>query len=304
MRYNQIAALAAVVEAGGIRAGARRLNISQAAVTRCMRELEQEVGTALVIRGVRGVSLTAYGERIYERASMMVAQMQRLREDVDVIRNRGNNRITFNVGNVIAMTILPEVLNRFLRHNPDMRAIVGEGTFESSVNKLRNGTLDFILALNSRRNFGREFTVIPILTTGMKVALCKGHPSANARSLADLLDEHWILTPDDEMELGRPHHIFAEHQLPMPGKVTQCLSSAVGVSLSCEGSAVAAIAVPYLKLEEIRSRMRVLDLKEKIAPITYSVIHRNDMPLSNAALSIVKMFHRTFPQWGWRRVAG
>jgi LysR family transcriptional regulator, regulator of abg operon len=302
MRFNQIAALAAVVEAGGIRAGARKLNISQAAVTRSLRELEQEVGTALVIRSARGVSLTGHGERIYERASVMVAQMQRLKEDVDVIRDRGDNQITFNVGNVIAVTILPEVLKQFMRLNPDKRAIIGEGTFESSVNKLRNGTIDFVLVFNSRRDFGPEFTVIPILTAGMKVALRKGHPAENARSLADLLNEHWILTPDDEMENGRPHHIFSEHRLPTPSKVTLTLSSAVGVSLSCEGSAVASMAEPYLRIDHIKNRMRVLDLKETLSPITYSVIHRSDIPLSNPALAIIKMFHRSFPQWGWRRV--
>lgn len=301
MRYNQIAALTAVVEAGGIRAGARKLNLSQAAVTRALRELEQEIGTLLLIRSVRGVTLTAHGERIYERASVMVAQMQRLHEDVDAIRSSGTDQITFNVGNVIAMTILPEVVRKFRRVNPGIRVVVGEGTFESSVNKLRNGTTDFIISLHGRSDFGREFNVIPILTAEMKVALEKGHPRQNARRLADLLDDTWVLSPDDEMALGRVHHIFADHGLPMPKDVISCLSSSVGVSLASNSHAAAAFALPYLKLDHLRNRLHVLDLKEKIAPVTYSVIHRNDIPLSNHALSIIKLFNRNFPQWSWQK---
>jgi molybdenum-dependent DNA-binding transcriptional regulator ModE len=56
----------AVAEAGSVHAAARRLNISQAALSRRIQRLEADVGTPLFLRARRGLSLSPAGVRLIE----------------------------------------------------------------------------------------------------------------------------------------------------------------------------------------------------------------------------------------------
>jgi molybdenum-dependent DNA-binding transcriptional regulator ModE len=82
MKLHQFEALVAVVDHGGIRAAARALHVSQAAVTKSMRLLEEEAGTPLLIRRTRGVALTEAGQRLLARARVITRQVDLAREDL------------------------------------------------------------------------------------------------------------------------------------------------------------------------------------------------------------------------------
>jgi len=55
MKYHQLKAFVTVAEEGSIRAAARRLNVSPAALTKAVKELEIALGVSLVVRTARGV---------------------------------------------------------------------------------------------------------------------------------------------------------------------------------------------------------------------------------------------------------
>ncbi|NYZ13727.1 LysR family transcriptional regulator [Azospirillum sp. RWY-5-1] len=70
-RFEAMSVLLAVVEAGSLSAGARRLRSPLATVSRKVAELEQHLGTRLVVRTSRGLALTDAG-RAYVAASRMI----------------------------------------------------------------------------------------------------------------------------------------------------------------------------------------------------------------------------------------
>ncbi|WP_261314931.1 LysR family transcriptional regulator, partial [Burkholderia contaminans] len=83
MKYHQLKAFVTVAEEGSIRAAARRLNVSPAALTKAVKELEIALGVSLVVRTARGVQLTAFGQQLQVRARLIVAEMQRARDDIE-----------------------------------------------------------------------------------------------------------------------------------------------------------------------------------------------------------------------------
>src|SRR5690606_39418757 len=68
--------LLAVVEACSVRGAARLLNLSQAALTKALRELELAVGAELITRSYRGVRLTEAGSILHDRARAARQQLQ------------------------------------------------------------------------------------------------------------------------------------------------------------------------------------------------------------------------------------
>src|SRR5688500_11687762 len=107
---RQLQALSLIAETGSFTRAAQRLFISQSAVSALVRELEQEIGQGLVLRG-RAIRLTEAGERM-ERAG------RRARDEVDraLQEVRGQRPLTQAVirvaaGSLSAATILPQALS-------------------------------------------------------------------------------------------------------------------------------------------------------------------------------------------------
>ena len=68
MKLVQIRDLTAVAQRGSMRAAARQLGITQAAISRSIREIEHELGVPLFERGTKGVVLTPLGQVFLRRA--------------------------------------------------------------------------------------------------------------------------------------------------------------------------------------------------------------------------------------------
>jgi LysR family transcriptional regulator, nitrogen assimilation regulatory protein len=82
VEIRQLAALVAVADAGSVTAAARQLHVVQPAVTRQVRTLEEELGVALFSRTRHGMTLTAEGERLVERARRALAELETARLEI------------------------------------------------------------------------------------------------------------------------------------------------------------------------------------------------------------------------------
>ncbi|MBQ1764675.1 MAG: LysR family transcriptional regulator, partial [Aquincola sp.] len=76
MKLTSLRALVAAIEEGSLRSAARRLGVSQPALTKLIRELETELGTTLLLRSTTGVVATAQGVVLYERACTAERELQ------------------------------------------------------------------------------------------------------------------------------------------------------------------------------------------------------------------------------------
>lgn len=104
-----------VAAAGKITAASQQLHLSQPAVTAQLRQLEDQVGTPLVQRGARGVSLTDAGRELYDVAQ----RMHRLLEDAEAALRRPHGatsgELVLAASTTIASYVLPSLLASFLR---------------------------------------------------------------------------------------------------------------------------------------------------------------------------------------------
>ncbi|HBT32044.1 MAG TPA: LysR family transcriptional regulator, partial [Pusillimonas sp.] len=82
MRLQQLELLVTLAEQGSLRAAAEVLNITQPALSKSLRRLEEEFGTALVQRSAKGVRLTQVGELLAARAVTVIREVARAHEDI------------------------------------------------------------------------------------------------------------------------------------------------------------------------------------------------------------------------------
>ena len=105
MKLTGLRALMAAVEEGSLRAAARRLHVSQPALTKMIRELERELSTTLLRRSTTGVLATAQGMVLYERAIAADRELAHAVDQIQQLDGRMSGPLT--VGAVPLAVMLP-----------------------------------------------------------------------------------------------------------------------------------------------------------------------------------------------------
>jgi LysR family transcriptional regulator for bpeEF and oprC len=113
--------LVKVVEARSFAGAARELNISPPAVTQMIAALEHELGTNLLRRGPRGVTLTPDGAQYYRICAQTVADLQAAEADLRSGRVRASGTLVVGIADRIACNCIMPELPGFLARHPDLR---------------------------------------------------------------------------------------------------------------------------------------------------------------------------------------
>ncbi len=115
-----------VAEAGKISEAARRLHLSQPAVTAQIRRLEADLDMALFIRSVRGVTLTTRGAYLRERLQRVFADLEEALSEVDK-PGQETGILKFAASTTSAAYFVPDIFARFRRQHPGvgLQLIVG-----------------------------------------------------------------------------------------------------------------------------------------------------------------------------------
>ena len=131
-----------VAEAGSITAGAGRANLALAAASTRIRQMEEALGAALLVRGRTGVAPTQAGRTLLQHARAILRQAERLREDLGAYAGGQAGQIRL-LSNTNALTeFLPEALSSFLAEHPHVSVDLEERLSDEIVGLIAEGVAD------------------------------------------------------------------------------------------------------------------------------------------------------------------
>lgn len=97
MDIKQLQYFIAVSEHMNFSKAAERLHISQPSLSNAIKKLEHEIGSPLLDRNTRNLQLTGAGEVLFERAKVIVKNMEVLKKEMDEVVVHGTSEITIGV---------------------------------------------------------------------------------------------------------------------------------------------------------------------------------------------------------------
>jgi DNA-binding transcriptional LysR family regulator len=136
-----------VVDHGSMAAAARTLNITPAAVAQQIRTLERQIGTPLIARAGRTVSVTEAGARILERARHLLRDANDLRAVANDEGTAGELRL--GAGTTALTGILPDILARVVSRFPQISVFIKPGYSAELYRAVENDELDAAVALEA-----------------------------------------------------------------------------------------------------------------------------------------------------------
>src|SRR5581483_1974594 len=175
---------------------AERLHLTQPALTRCVRRLEEAFGTTLFQRVGRGIRLTAAGEKLLARARRLhVAADETAREMLDFARGE-SGQVQLGIVPTAAQYVLPPVCKALLRDTPNVSLKITIGQNDVLTPLIKSGDLDVMISFGSTAD--EELEAHPIFEDVMVVAAARSHPILRGQSrlrMSDLLQHRWVLPP-------------------------------------------------------------------------------------------------------------
>jgi DNA-binding transcriptional LysR family regulator len=143
MELRQIKSFVVVAEELHFGRAASRLNIAQPAVTAQIQSLERELGVQLFDRSTRRVHLTEAGSVFLERSLQVLRDLDRSCAATQAAAGRSPSRITIGTTHSATFGVLPALIARIRRRNPEMRVHIHNGTTDDIVREIELGHVNF-----------------------------------------------------------------------------------------------------------------------------------------------------------------
>jgi DNA-binding transcriptional LysR family regulator len=135
----------AIIREGNISAAAEALHVSQSALSRQIKDLEEELGVKLFERGSRRIKLTEEGMILRRRAEEMVRLMQITGSEISRVRSSLTGEVHIGAGESLAFHHLSRIAGEIHREYPDIRFTITSGDTADLMDQLDNGLIDVAL---------------------------------------------------------------------------------------------------------------------------------------------------------------
>ena len=224
MEIKQLKAFLAIAETKTFTAGAKRVNVTQAAISMQIRQLEDELGLQLFTRTPRRVILTEAGEHLLERARSILREHDAAVAEIAELGGVEHGRLRIGSASAEFATLqLPPILKRLRQKFPNAELTVSAGTSQTLVEKIMHGDIDIAFvslpvennAIVTERLFSDEIVAIahpshplakkrnisPEALAAEKLIL--GERGGNTRRMIDDFFARSGVKPNIVMELSR-----------------------------------------------------------------------------------------------------
>ncbi|MFC1955631.1 selenium metabolism-associated LysR family transcriptional regulator [Chloroflexota bacterium] len=139
MNLNYLRTYLEVVKLGSFSEVARKLGISQPAVSFQIQKLEGDLGVRLLDRSQKAITMTEAGRRLLLFAESVEEERNRLRHDIDQLREEVTGNLIIASSTIPGEFMLPSLLARFKALHPAIRAEVKISDSLSVISGVRNG---------------------------------------------------------------------------------------------------------------------------------------------------------------------
>lgn len=193
METRLLKAFRAVAKHGGLVGAARELHLTRSALSHSLRALEDEVGCRLFEREGNRLVLNQAGEHLLAGVEEPLRTIERAAAAVKDLGRWGHGRLRIGSAPVAAQHLLPPVLGRLRRENPNLHLRVETGDMPSLVGRLHDRSIDLALGVAPEETAGLE--IQPVFGDELLLVFAANHPWADGRALsaAELSRETFIV---------------------------------------------------------------------------------------------------------------
>ncbi|MGE0034072.1 MAG: LysR family transcriptional regulator [Xanthobacteraceae bacterium] len=193
--FRELLHLRTVVEQGSINKAALLAGLSQPALTRSIRRLEEALGVRLLDRTTRGIAPTPYGEMLINHARLIDSELQRAADALQIMKG-GSGQFACGATIGALNTLFPAAIIGLQKERPKLRVRVVEGMPSALMGMVRVGELDLAVIARIDDSPEPELSGDIVSVDKIDIFARRSHPLAKRddNRLSDLARrQSWIM---------------------------------------------------------------------------------------------------------------
>jgi LysR family hydrogen peroxide-inducible transcriptional activator len=260
--------------------------ISQPALSVQIKELEQILQTTLFERGTRNTSLTSFGAEFAPRARAILQGVEELQDMARAAKQGIVGRLRIGIIPTIAPYLLPDIITKLMRKNPDIDIQVRETLTSHLINELADGRIDAaIVALPVSEPAFTEVALFEEKFVLVRPEADRDKPTPDRARLTEM-----------KLLLLEEGHCFRDQALSFcdiqSDKAREALdASSLSTLVQMVGAGIGVTLIPEIAVavETQSARVAVCSFPEPQPTRTVGMIWRKTNPLSAKLLGIADL---------------
>jgi DNA-binding transcriptional LysR family regulator len=286
---RMLEAFNAVIEAGSVSAAARRLGVSQPAVSRLLKQFEDELGLVLFDRAKGKLTPTPEAQLLAVDVGNALESLDRVKRSAEDVRRHGVGQLRIGVTPMLYRSVLHQLLQDFMAVHPGLVLTMETGLTETIVDGLLRD--QFELAFASMLVSHPGIDALPLIETQSVVLIPPGHPLTALQSVAveDLAEVPLITMTRRYPSRHRIEQMFRRAGIPMRLRAETNITDTI-CDLVCMGEGVAilnALSAQGFGPERMEMRPFVPRLVNR-----YGILHLADRGFSVPAQQFIDAIRR------------
>lgn len=273
---RQLKAFLAIVHTGSLGRAAQTLHLTQPALSRVVKQMENQLRVQLFERRTTGMELTTFGKALLPYATHLTEEADLAIEEINV--RLGLGRGTLRIGTVgsAAMVVLPSLVDRFQKQWPNLQLQITEAVEDKLAAALVNNDVDVVLSGPIAETEEIMQVCEHRFTDRTVVIASASHPLHERRkvALADLLELPWAM-PSSEAE---PRRLFDAliHQLGAkpPRIAVETRSPSTIKAVVAQTRILGWLPEPLFAAEQVAGLIRTVRCDELAMPRRFFVYRR------------------------------
>ncbi|MGQ7248713.1 LysR substrate-binding domain-containing protein [Halomonas sp. V046] len=278
-----------IVRQGNLQRASQALNITQSAVSKSLRELEQELGVVLLKRGRKGTTLTPAGEAFHEHAAQSLVTFSRA---ITAARDPGQEREVLRIGALptVAGSVVPRAVAALKARRRDVGVQIMTGPYEFLAGLLRGGEQDFIVGgMIKRDNVGLSFE--PLYEEEIVAVVHAAHPLCAEPAVTALgLSRYPIVVPPEGTTVrGLVDDYFLASGVGIGSDWTEALSDLFSRVYTRDQDAVWLAPRGTVEFDLDQGTLVRLPLHSRLLRVPVGVTFRTDTAFSPLGLAFLEL---------------
>jgi LysR family transcriptional regulator, pca operon transcriptional activator len=289
MKLRHIACFLEVASRAGFGRAAQSLNLTQPAVSRAIRELEDILGAPLFERGRGGAALTAQGEAFRAHAGTAYAELGR---GVDTIAQARAGGLAVEVGVLptVAARVMPRAVLRAKEDGLTATVRIEAGPNEWLLDRLKQGRLDLMVGRLAEPQAMLGLSFEHLYSEEIVAVARPGHPAADGKParLSDLARLTLLIPTAGSIIRPEVDRLFLSEGLARPGDVIETVAHPFARAYVRASDAVWLISFGVVAEDLGEGALIRLPLSAKVAGGPVGLTMRAGAPLSPAAQMLAR----------------
>jgi LysR family transcriptional regulator of gallate degradation len=192
---THVRSLVAMAEGSSIETAARAIDVTPRSLCRSVRDLERLLGRPLTHHTAHGLATTLAGAELARRLKLAMREIEHARDEIGTVCGQAETRISIGAIPQCSMYILSAAVDDLLRQYPSSQVMIADGPYDTLLNDLRTGRIDFLFGILRRPDWVRDVHQEPLFSDPYSIIVRDGHPLTRKRGLRleDLAIYDWIL---------------------------------------------------------------------------------------------------------------